>query len=128
MILLICLLLICHYLADFTPLSTAWMLKAKQFGQPLLPIFAHAAVHAGLMGTVLLFFTLPSEAFKLTLLQLIVHFAVDTWKGRMNQWFPVLQDNTKKGYWMIFGFDQLLHQCTILLMVYCMEINIFCPH
>jgi hypothetical protein len=125
MILLISLLLICHYLADFTPLSTTWMLKAKQFGKPLHPIMAHAGVHAGLMCIVLLFYTSPVEAFKLALLQLVIHFTIDTWKGRMNEWFPVLQDNTKKGYWMIFGFDQLLHQFTILLMVYCLKINIF---
>ena len=94
------------------------MLKAKQFGKPLYPILIHAGVHAGLMCTVLLFFTSPVEAIKLGLFQLVVHFVLDTWKGRMNEWFPELQDNTKKGYWIIFGFDQLLHQFTILLMVY----------
>jgi hypothetical protein len=117
MILLISLLFLCHYLGDFTPLSSGWMLKAKEFGKPLPPILAHAGIHAGLMCVVLLFFTSPLVAFKLAFLQLMIHFAVDTWKGRMNGWFPMLQDNTKKGYWMIFGFDQLLHQATILLMV-----------
>jgi hypothetical protein len=115
---LLVLLSICHFLADFTPLSNSWMLKAKQFGKPLHPILAHAAVHAMLMFFVLLFFTSPEKALKLAALQLLAHFLIDTWKGRMNGWFPVLQDNTKKGYWMIFGFDQLLHQLTIVGMVY----------
>ena len=39
----------CHWLADYTHLSTAWMLNAKRLGKPLLPIFAHALVHASLM-------------------------------------------------------------------------------
>ncbi len=51
-------LMVCHYLADFTVLSTGWMLKAKQFGKPLYPILAHASVHALLMGFVMLLFVI----------------------------------------------------------------------
>jgi hypothetical protein len=118
MITLILLLQLCHFLGDFTPLSNDWMLKAKQFGKPLHPILAHAGIHAVLMLPVLLFFTDAKQALVLSFFQLIVHFLVDTLKGRMNSWFPVLQDPTKKAYWMIFGFDQFLHQATIVLMVY----------
>ncbi len=110
-------LLICHFLADFTPLSTSWMLRAKQFGKPLFPIFAHASVHAVLMLVVLLFFTYPEKALLLALIQLMAHFLIDTWKGKMSLWFPVFQDNTKKEFWMLMGFDQLLHQLTIVLMI-----------
>ena len=97
------------------------MQKAKQFGKPLHPILAQAAVHAGMMLVILLFFAPWQVALKLAIIQLIAHFLIDVWKGRMNGWFPSLQDNTKKEYWMIFGFDQLLHQVTILLMVYLMN-------
>ncbi len=114
---LIVLLFICHFLGDFTPLSNAWMQRAKQFGKPLFPILIHAAMHALLMLGVLLFFTTPLMALKLALFQLIAHFLIDTWKGRMNGWFPSLQNNYEKGYWMIFGVDQLLHQLTIVMMV-----------
>ncbi len=117
MIGLLALLFVCHFLADFTPLSTAWMLKAKQFGKPLLPIASHAAVHACLMGVVLLFFVSPEKALMLAVIQLLAHFCIDTWKGRMSIWFPSLQDATQKEYWMLLGFDQLLHQATILGMV-----------
>ena len=111
------LLFICHFLCDFTPLSTAWMLKAKQAGKPLLPILAHAGMHAGTMFIVLLFFTNLLIAFKLGCFQLLTHFIIDVWKGRMNSWFPILRDSTKKSYWIIFGFDQFLHQLVIVLMV-----------
>ncbi|MEO6902401.1 MAG: hypothetical protein ABI315_04515 [Bacteroidia bacterium] len=43
-------LFFCHFLADFTHLSTNWMLSAKRLGKPLFPILSHAAVHAALMG------------------------------------------------------------------------------
>ena len=115
---LLSLLLICHFLADFTPLSTGWMLKAKQFGKPLFPILIHASVHAILMLVVLLFFTEPVKALQLAGIQLTAHFLIDTWKGRMSFWFPLLQDPTKTGYWALLGFDQLLHQLTIVGMVY----------
>lgn len=115
--LLLILLFVCHYLGDFTPLSNAWMQQAKQFGRPLFPILCHAAVHAFLMLIVLLFFIEPKIALSLSLFQCLAHFSIDVLKGKMNGWFPILQDASKKGYWMIFGFDQLLHQATILTMV-----------
>ncbi len=115
------LLFICHFLGDFSPLSTAWMLKAKQFGKPLHPILVHAAIHAGLMLIVLLFFTTPEKAITLATFQLAAHFIIDTWKGIMNVWFPLLLDNTRKAHWMVFGFDQLLHQITIVAMIYLLE-------
>ncbi len=111
-------LMVCHYLADFTVLSTGWMLKAKQFGKPLYPILAHASVHALLMGFVMLLFVDFNVAFRLFGIQLLAHFSFDTLKGRLNGWYPSLQDNTKRGYWMVLGFDQFLHHATILFMVY----------
>ena len=114
---LIFLLLLCHFLGDFTPLSNAWMQKAKQFGKTLIPILAHAMVHALLMLGVLLFYASFEQAFLLSSFQLMAHFGIDTLKGRLNSWFPILLESSKKGYWVIFGLDQLLHQITILLMV-----------
>ena len=116
--LLISLLFVCHFLGDFTPLSTTWMQEAKQFGKPLFPILIHALIHASLMLFVLFFFTTVQMAFTLSAFQLIIHFFVDTWKGRMNTWFPSLQNNANKEYWIIFGFDQFLHQMTILVMAF----------
>ena len=116
--LILLLLMICHYLADFTALSTPWMLQAKQYGKPLFPILVHAFVHAVLMGSVLLLFVEFSIAFRLFGIQLIAHFSFDTLKGRLNGWYPILQDNTKRGYWMVLGFDQFMHHATILIMVY----------
>lgn len=112
-------LFFCHFLGDFSPLSTAWMLNAKRFGKPFLPILAHAAVHASLMGLCLcctLGFADPYKLLYLIGFQLVTHFLIDVWKGRMNAWFPILQSPTNKWHWLIFGFDQYLHATVIVLM------------
>ncbi len=118
MITLIFLLLVCHLLADFSPLSTDWMLRAKSKGSPLFPIFIHAGIHALLMLMVLFFFIPIVLALKLAALQWISHFAIDVCKGKMNVWFPALANPTDKRYWMLFGFDQFLHQSVILFMAW----------
>ena len=111
-------LFICHWLADYTHLSTAWMLNAKRLGKPLYPILAHASIHSLLMGFFLLFFTdlTQFDIIKLTAFQLITHFLIDVWKGKMNGWFTALQSPANKWHWIVFGFDQLLHALVITTM------------
>ena len=111
-------LFFCHWLADFTWLSTTWMLNAKRLGKPLFPIFAHAAVHAWIMFLALLLmgYKDPKMIFTLYIIQLATHFVIDVWKGRMNGWFPALQNPANKWNWVVFGFDQFLHALVILLM------------
>lgn len=111
-------LFICHTLADYTHLSTAWMLNAKRLGKPLYPIFTHAFIHASLM-IVLLALAFGFSGYKLVVLfsfQLITHFLIDTWKGRMNGWFEKLQSPANKWHWIVFGTDQFLHALVIILM------------
>jgi len=48
--------------------------------------------------------------------QLITHFLIDVWKGRMNGWFPTLQSPANKWHWIVFGFDQFLHALVIIGM------------
>jgi len=105
-----------HYLADFTHLSTPWMLKAKYLGKPLFPIFCHALVHALLMCGFLYFYTNINTLINLFLLQLITHFIIDTLKGNINYFFPNVTDNKKPVHWYVFGFDQLLHNIVIVIM------------
>ncbi|MCA0431089.1 MAG: DUF3307 domain-containing protein [Bacteroidetes bacterium] len=110
-------LFICHWLADFTPLSTKRMLEAKKDGKKLIPILVHASVHATLMGLVMFYFIGISElSLNLILFQLLTHFIIDVCKGRLN-FIPALQAPTNKLYWFVFGLDQLLHAIVIVLMV-----------
>ena len=116
LLVLLILLLITHWLADYTHLSTKWMLSAKASGGPLLPILAHAAVHALLVLAVLLAFVEPQKALDLALLQLGTHFFIDVWKGKMSDWFPPVQNPCNRSYWYVFGFDQLLHQLVLVVI------------
>ena len=111
-------LFICHFLADFTHLSTKWMLQAKSFGHPLYPIFVHASVHAILMWFSLkVLFDIESLlSFYLFLFQLVTHFTIDVLKGKVNVLFPALQSSNNKSHWIVFGFDQLLHSVVIIIM------------
>lgn len=131
MIILLIALNICHWLADYTHLSTKWMLDAKRTGTPLYPIFCHACMHGILMFFVLigtLFFKeeksisdLPYDILlvvKLTIFQVTTHFLIDLLKGKLNVWFPNVSNPINKSHWYIFGADQLAHQIIIILMVY----------
>lgn len=123
-------LFICHFLADYTHLSTAEMLGAKRFGTPFFPILKHAFVHAFLMGAFLRFFvfgdwnntqhifSILDKVDVLIIFQLATHFLIDVWKGRMNGWFPSLQSPVNKWHWIVFGFDQLLHAIVIIIMAH----------
>lgn len=113
-------LFFCHFLADFTHLSTKWMLDAKRLGIGVIPIIAHASVHGLLMGIVLLFYVDVKTPlyWNLVLYQILIHFAIDLCKGRMNGWFPSLQSATNKWHWIVFGFDQFLHAVVIIIMVH----------
>lgn len=120
---LLLVLFFCHLLADYTHLSTAWMLNAKRLGKPLLPILAHAGVHSLLMGialTILGYGNLLQFDIvdKLMIFQLLTHFAIDVWKGRMNGWFTALQSPANKWHWIVFGTDQYFHAVVIILMVH----------
>jgi len=110
-------LFLCHLLGDYTHLSTAWMLNAKRFGKPLYPIFCHAEGHAILMGTFIKILGFNWEiTVTLFIFQLVTHFLIDVWKGRMNEWFPFLQNPDNKWHWILFGMDQFLHAFVIILM------------
>jgi hypothetical protein len=112
-------LFICHFLADYTHLSSNWMLSAKRLGKPLFPIFAHAGMHTILMFITLIYFDVDLKlTLELSAFQLTTHFLIDLWKGRMNGWFASLQSPANKWHWIIFGFDQFLHALVIIIMSY----------
>ena len=112
-------LLVCHFLADYC-LTTPQMIEAKATGKHLPHIVLHAAVHAVLIGVVLLVFEVTFAIIAwLFALELVTHFVIDYGKGFLGRRFPSLSDNTKKAFWVLYGFDQLLHLLVIVMIVYC---------
>lgn len=109
---------ICHWAADFTHLSTDWMLNAKKYGKPLYPIFMHSLVHAILFFiSVFIMFDLQ-KAIAIGFLQLISHFIIDLLKGKITFWFRSLEDPGNKYFWWLFGADQFMHHLIIIISVY----------
>lgn len=111
-------LFICHFLADYTHLSTSWMLNAKRYGEPIIPIISHACVHGLLMGIVLAFYVSINQPmfWSIILFQIYSHFMIDLLKGKVNLWFPSVRNPANKIHWIVFGFDQLLHALVIIGM------------
>lgn len=117
MIKILLILNLCHWAADYTHLSTKWMLDAKKNGTPLIPIAVHALVHGGLMFSALSGLGV-ANAIILSIFQIITHFGIDVLKGKMNVWFPSLTSPANVYHWWVFGADQYLHQAVIILMAY----------
>lgn len=112
------LFLLAHWACDFTQLSRPYMLQAKKFGTPLMPIFHHALLHGLSMGIITFFaFFNPISALLVFSLITIVHFAIDTAKGRVNALIPITQNPTNVYHWWVFGFDQFLHILTIIMVI-----------
>ena len=108
-------LLLCHYLADYC-FTTPSMIKAKTDCKKAGPILLHAGIHALLMGLCLLLFEVSWKLLLLFILaELFSHFLIDTAKVRLTARIPKLMDMKQKPYWMLYGFDQLLH----LLVIVC---------
>lgn len=111
-------LFLCHYLADFC-FTFPSMIRAKVDGRNPWPILLHAAIHAGLVGVCLVCWQVPWKLMLLMLLlELVSHFLIDVAKGRLSARFTSLADPQKKPYWMLYGFDQLLHLSVIVLIFY----------
>ena len=118
-ILTLVLMLIAHFLGDYTHLSTPKMLAAKRFGKPIGPIWDHAVVHG-----VLMFLAIVPYANSMhlnyhymvygVLFETATHLIIDVLKGKCNVWFPEVADPKNKAHWYVFGFDQLLHQVVIV--------------
>lgn len=110
------LLLLAHYLADFTHLSMPYMLRAKAIGYPWFPIFQHATIHALLMCVLVWWSAGISMAVVAYGIILTTHFAIDVLKGKLNVWFPKLKNPSNPFHWYIFGADQMLHILVIFLV------------
>lgn len=114
---------VAHFFADWTPFSTPWMLNAKKFGRPLIPIWSHAGTHVWLMACGLFGLHLTGmplgivRAIIAINLQLYSHFLIDVSKGWLAWHWPLFRDAEKRPYWVVMGFDQLLHHVVILVMI-----------
>lgn len=114
--LLLVALLVCHYLADFC-LTMPMIIRAKADGRALWPIALHATIHAVLIGLCLLVYgTVLQLLLVLMITELISHFIIDISKTQISIRFPYWSGNRHKPYWLLYGFDQLLHQMVVIVI------------
>jgi hypothetical protein len=65
-----------------------------------------------------LFFTNIKTALLVFAIETVTHSLIDILKGRINKWFPVVEDQTKALHWAVMGADQLLHQTVLIVIVF----------
>lgn len=117
-VLLLVLLMFCHFLADYTPMLDLNMIKAKEKGSPIGPIIEHGITHGVLMlWVVLIMKNIPLSCLTFVI-QSTSHALIDILKGKIGVWFPVFKDYNKRPLWALMGFDQYLHFIVILWIVY----------
>ena len=81
-----------------------------------MPIFHHSLIHTILVMVILVFYVADLRQIIIgSTIILVSHFLIDVWKGRMNTWFPSLQNPVKKFHWWIFGLDQALQRLALPL-------------
>jgi hypothetical protein len=103
-----------HFLSDF-PLQRPYMLRKFMGGTAwILPLAAHAGVHAAF--TLAITLVVRPALWWLCLLDFTVHFIVDrikaapTWGGR---WKP-----EQPYFWWALGADQMMHHLTHYLIIW----------
>lgn len=109
-----------HCLGDFTPLATARIHRAKAEGGPVAFIAVHAAVHAALVGLVLLFVIgPPARVLALAVgLELSTHFGIDMTRARLGLRVPTLADMRSNPFWWALGADQFLHGLVLVWIAF----------
>lgn len=113
MILLI-LLQIKHFICDFPLQAFPYQYKNKgiygHFGGIL-----HSLIHT--IGTFIVLYFFTEKAIYLAILDGIIHYHIDWAKMNINDKFNFRPDNSQL-FWILLGFDQLLHQLTYLLIIF----------
>lgn len=108
--LLLSLLLIAHFLGDYTPLASAPMQAAKVGNGRAAWIAAHAGVHAVLVVAAVAVVRLePTLLFAVAGIEFATHLMMDVIKMRLTRSSEALRDPTRGPFWHLHGFDQLIH-------------------
>lgn len=114
-ILLLSLLLVGHFLGDYTPLATRRMQEAKSGVRPPGPIVAHAAVH-GLLVLAAVATVRPAWGLLAgaAVVEFATHLLFDWTKMRLGARFPALRDPDDGPFWRLHGLDQLAHALVLV--------------
>jgi hypothetical protein len=100
-----------HFFADFV-FQNVWMLQKSRAGWDFVPPLAiHCGVHALLTLAAALY--VNPAYWWLAVLDFVIHFVMDRIKAGP-RYLGRFQDIRAKAYWVVFGFDQMVHHLTHL--------------
>ena len=104
-----------HFICDFPLQAYPWMYRNKgTYGH--LGGVAHASIHAAGTAMVLAPF-IGLAALKFALIDAIAHYHIDWAKMNVSR-HNDLQPNNSEWFWILLGFDQLLHHLTYFALIY----------
>ncbi len=109
------LLFIKHFVCDFPLQANPWIYRNK--GTYMHPGgIAHAGIHA--LGTLLVLVPfIGSVSVLYAAIDMLVHYHIDWAKMNISKRYD-LQPNNSDRFWILLGFDQLLHHITYFAIVY----------
>jgi hypothetical protein len=109
------LLFVKHFICDFPLQANPWMYRNK--GTYMHPGgIVHAGIHA--IGTLLVLAPfIGSASLMYALIDMVVHYHIDWAKMNLSQRYN-LQPNNSERFWILLGFDQLLHHITYFIIIY----------
>lgn len=109
------LLFIKHFICDFPLQPNPWMYRNKGTYMHLGGI-AHAGIHA--LGTLLVLAPFIGSASVIyAFIDMLVHYHIDWAKMNISKRYD-LQPNNSERFWILLGFDQLLHHITYFAIIY----------
>lgn len=108
-------LFIKHFICDFPLQMFPWLYKNK--GRYLhLGGIVHAGAHG--IGTALVLSPFVGTfAITLGLIDMLVHYHIDWAKMNLSNQYNLKPDNSE-WFWVLLGFDQLLHHLTYFAIIY----------
>ncbi len=109
------LLFIKHFICDFPLQANPWLYRNK--GTYMHPGgIAHAGIHG--LGTLLVLAPfIGSLSMLYAAIDMLVHYHIDWAKMNISKRYD-LQPNNSERFWILLGFDQLLHHITYFAIIY----------
>jgi hypothetical protein len=107
-------LFIKHFICDFPLQASPWMYKNKgTYGHA--GGLVHAAIHGS--GTfIALIYWFGLSAWLFAIVDMIIHYHIDWAKMNISMKFD-LKANNSEWFWILLGFDQLLHHLTYFAII-----------
>ena len=109
------LLFIKHFICDFPLQANPWLYRNKGTYMHLGGI-THAGIHG--LGTVLVLAPfIGSLSMMYAAIDMLVHYHIDWAKMNVSRRYDLQPTNSER-FWILLGFDQLLHHITYFAIIY----------